>query len=128
MRLLLDTHVLLWWADGDPRLSPAVRAALVDTSHELHISSVSAFEIATKVAIGKLSPPVPAAAVVARAMTTLPARELPVYIRHGLAVGTLPMLHRDPFDRLVLAQATMDGLTIVTQDRAVRAYPVPSLG
>jgi PIN domain nuclease of toxin-antitoxin system len=128
MRLLIDTHVLLWWANGDPRLSVTAAAALADPSNELLFSGVSAMEIATKVAIGKLSLPQPPSAIVGRAMSMLRANELPLTIRHGLAVSNLPLHHKDPFDRMLVAQAVVEGLVLLTQDAAVRAYAVPTLG
>ena len=103
MRLLIDTQVLLWWANGDNRLSDAAATAVADPTNELFLSGVSAMEIATKVAIGKLALPQPPAAIVGRAMSMLHAIELPLSIRHGSAVVNLPLLHKDPFDRMLVA-------------------------
>ena len=128
VRVLLNTHVLLWWADGDARLSAAARAVLMDPGNELLVSSVSAFEIATKVAVGKPTLPAPPAAFLARVVDALAARELPVYIRHGVAVAAIPLHHRDPFDRLLVAQALVDDLVLLTQDAAIQAYPVTTVG
>ncbi|MGH3529468.1 MAG: type II toxin-antitoxin system VapC family toxin [Pseudonocardiaceae bacterium] len=120
MRLLLDTNVLIWWLAESPRLSKETRDAIT-AEPEVIVSAVSAFEIAVKSAIGKLRVPGDLEVqIVEQAMT-----ELPVTLRHGLAVGQLPMHHRDPFDRLLIAQAQCEGLTIVTADRTFAAYDVP---
>ncbi|MGH3514137.1 MAG: type II toxin-antitoxin system VapC family toxin [Pseudonocardiaceae bacterium] len=120
MRLLLDTNVLIWWLAESPRLSKETRDAIT-AEPEVIVSAVSAFEIAVKSAIGKLRVPGDLEVqIVEQAMT-----ELPVTVRHGLAVGQLPMHHRDPFDRLLIAQAQCEGLTIVTADRTFAAYDVP---
>ncbi len=120
MRLLLDTNVLIWWLAESPRLSKETRDAIT-AEPEVIVSAVSAFEIAVKSAIGKLRVPDDLEVqIVEQAMT-----ELPVTVRHGLAVGQLPMHHRDPFDRLLIAQAQCEGLTIITADRAFAAYDVP---
>ncbi|MGH3593494.1 MAG: type II toxin-antitoxin system VapC family toxin, partial [Pseudonocardiaceae bacterium] len=116
MRLLLDTNVLIWWLAESPRLSKETRDAIT-AEPEVIVSAVSAFEIAVKSAIGKLRVPGDLEVqIVEQAMT-----ELPVTVRHGLAVGQLPMHHRDPFDRLLIAQAQCEGLTIVTADRTFAA-------
>ncbi|MDQ2788651.1 MAG: type II toxin-antitoxin system VapC family toxin [Actinomycetota bacterium] len=120
MRLLLDTNVLIWWLAESPRLSKETRDAIT-AEPEVIVSAVSAFEIAVKSAIGKLRVPDDLEVqIVEQAMT-----ELPVTVRHGLAVGQLPMHHRDPFDRFLIAQAQCEGLTIITADRAFAAYDVP---
>jgi len=120
VRLLLDTNVLIWWLAESPRLSKETRDAIT-AEPEVIVSAVSAFEIAVKSAIGKLRVPDDLEVqIVEQAMT-----ELPVTVRHGLAVGQLPMHHRDPFDRLLIAQAQCEGLTIITADRAFAAYDVP---
>lgn len=120
MRLLLDTNVLLWWLEESPRLGEETREAITG-EREVMVSAVSVFEIAAKVATGKLRTPGDLAVQIAE-QTMI---ELPITVRHGLAVGQLPMHHRDPFDRLLIAQARCEGLTIVTADRAFAAYDVP---
>jgi len=120
VRLLLDTNVLIWWLEESPRLGKETREAIAG-EFEVTVSAVSAFEIAAKVAIGKLRTPGDLAAQIAEQEMI----ELPVTVRHGLAVGQLPMHHRDPFDRLLIAQARCEGFTIVTADRAFTAYDVP---
>lgn len=120
MRVLLDTHVLLWVLSGDDRLSAAAREVLVDGATEVRVSAVSAWEITIKRAIGKLDAP-----------DDLPAQleanrfdPLDVTIDHALAVGQLPPLHRDPFDRLLVAQARGEGLALMTADAQIGRYDV----
>nr|WP_042185556.1 type II toxin-antitoxin system VapC family toxin [Kibdelosporangium sp. MJ126-NF4]CEL16747.1 Death on curing protein, Doc toxin [Kibdelosporangium sp. MJ126-NF4]CTQ92024.1 Death on curing protein, Doc toxin [Kibdelosporangium sp. MJ126-NF4] len=120
--ILLDTHVLLWWLFDDPRLTPGVTNLLM-SSEGVNVSPVSAFEIATKQALGKLEAPDDLEAQVERSGFT----ELPVTIRHGVEAGQLPLHHKDPFDRLLIAQARCEGLTLVTADRDIAAYDVPIL-
>ncbi|MPZ65231.1 MAG: PIN domain-containing protein [Pseudonocardiaceae bacterium] len=122
MRLLLDTHVVIWWLEASPRLRDETREAIAQAA-DVFVSAVSAVEIAAKTAIGKLSTPDDfAERIAAHSMI-----ELPVIVRHGLALQDLPLHHRDPFDRLLIAQARCEGLTIVTNDRAFTAYDVAIL-
>jgi Uncharacterized protein conserved in bacteria len=123
VRLLLDTHVLLWWLGELPRLGPAARAAIASPASEVHVSAVSAGEIALKKAFGKLTAPDDLHEQVVDSGFT----ELQLTIRHGLAMGGLPVHHKDPFDRLLIAQARVEGLTLVTADRAMSDYDVPIL-
>jgi PIN domain nuclease of toxin-antitoxin system len=120
MRLLLDTHVLLWWMFEHPRLTPDLKSLVADESNTILISSVSAFEITTKQALGKLDAPDDLEAQVEASGFTA----LPLTIGHGLAAGRLPLHHRDPFDRLLIAQAHCDDLTLVTANRKLLAYDV----
>ncbi len=120
MSLLLDTHVLLWWLFDDPRLRTQT-ANMIDTSGgDIVVSSVSGFEIATKKALGKLYAPDDLEMQLDEGGFTV----LPLSMRHGLVAGALPMHHRDPFDRLLIAQAQCEGLTLVTADTALRQYDV----
>lgn len=120
MRLLLDTHVLLWWMLEHPRLTPDLEALVADESNTVLVSSVSAIEISTKQQLGKLDVPDDLDEQVGASGFT----DLPLTIRHGLAAGRLPLHHRDPFDRLLVAQAQCDDLTLVTADRKLLAYDV----
>lgn len=121
-RLLLDTHVWLWWQADDRRLAKVARAAIARAA-EVYVSAASAWEMAIKIALGKLEAPED----VAEAVDAGGFRELPVHFRHVAALRTLPAHHRDPFDRLLLAQARVDGLTLVTADPALPPYGVPHL-
>ena len=125
MRLLLDTHVLLWAAAGSDRLSNESRELLEDARHEVRYSAASLWEIAIKSALRRKDFHVDLPLLLA----TLPAMglvELPVSGAHAVAVATLPPLHRDPFDRLLIAQSLVEGLTLVTHDRMIRRYQVES--
>jgi PIN domain nuclease of toxin-antitoxin system len=123
VRLLLDTHALLWALDASPRLSSTVRALLEDTGNEILVSAVSAWEIAVKVGLGRLEVPddleevVQAAGFLRRHITFADAGQL----------RALPMHHRDPFDRMLIAQALVDGIPIASADARLRAYPVQLL-
>jgi PIN domain nuclease of toxin-antitoxin system len=121
VRLLLDTHVLLWWDEGE-RLDPQARHA-IEAATEVFVSAVSAWEIAIKTALGRLDP----VRTVAEAIEECGFQELPVTVRHAAAVAGLPFHHRDPFDRLLVAQAKVEQLTVVTRDPTFRRYRVRTL-
>ncbi len=123
-RLLLDTQVWLWWQGDDPRLGGATRDAIAGAS-EVRFSAASAWEIEIKVALGKLS--MPRGDDIAAEMDADGFEELPVSVAHARAVRELPLLHRDPFDRMLVAQALAEQLVIVTADPGVRQYPVAVL-
>jgi PIN domain nuclease of toxin-antitoxin system len=122
-KLLLDTHALLWWLAEPDRLSPAANAAMADPGNRVHGSAASGWEIATKVRLGKL----PAVSELLDDLPQLLAAQgfelLPIRLAHGLHAGSYPMVHRDPFDRLLAAQAELDGLTLVSLDPALQAFP-----
>ncbi|CAN5687405.1 type II toxin-antitoxin system VapC family toxin [soil metagenome] len=120
MRLLLDTHVVLWELEGSRRVSPAAQEA-IERATELMFSVVSFAEIGVKAAIGKVSVPRDLSQHVMRSGVQI----LRLDADHGLAVAELPMHHRDPFDRLLIAQARSEQLTIVTADRRIADYDVP---
>lgn len=122
MRLLLDTHVFLWWRENSPRLKPDVRRA-VSQAEAAYVSAATAWEIAIKVALGKLQVPGPVEPAVAQSGFG----KLPVEFRHAAAVMALPAHHGDPFDRMLIAQALTEGLTLVTHDRQLAPYGVPVL-
>ena len=122
MNLLLDTHVVLWQLGGTRELSDDALTA-ISAADGLYVSTVSFAEIGVKVALGKLSVP----DEIVDATIAAGVRLLPLDAEHGLAVGALPLLHRDPFDRLLIAQATAEDLAIVTADRRIAAYPVPTV-
>ena len=120
MRLLLDTHVVLWQLAGERQLPEAARASIADAD-DLLFSVASFAEIGIKAAVGKLDVPDSLPQRVADAGV----RTLSLSAAHGLAVATLPVHHRDPFDRLLIAQAITEGLAIVTADRRFKPYDVP---
>lgn len=127
MRLLLDTHTLLWWLDELPDISRNAREAIRSADEPVLVSSVSAFEIATKHAIGKLGGMAPLLAGFEQKMANENFVPLPVEIRHAVAVGGLPLHHRDPFDRLLIAQALVEDLTVVSIDEKFDRYGVRRL-
>lgn len=123
MTLLLDTHVLLWWL-GDPgQLSKHAKRAIQDGSNRVYISAAVAWEIAIKKSLGKLDVPDDLEEMMG-ANRFLP---LPVTIAHALGVLSLPNHHRDPFDRMLIAQALHEGFRLVTRDREIAKYPVPQI-
>ena len=122
-RLLLDTHVFLWWLTDDARLGVQARKAILDERNEVYVSAASGWEISIKRAMGKLQAPDNLDAMVDEAGFT----HLPITFFHGEQAGSLPMYHRDPFDRMLVAQAQAEGLTIVTNDKAISAYGVHSI-
>ncbi len=126
MRFLLDTHVWLWLLGDVDRLPADVVAALLDAD-ELVLSAASVWEVAIKHGLGKLPLPVPLVELVSTSYGGAGMRPLPVEARHAVAVGDLPGLHRDPFDRLLVAQTRVEGLTLVTTDPHVQAYDVSVL-
>jgi PIN domain nuclease of toxin-antitoxin system len=122
MKLLLDTHVFLWWLADDPALRPATQEAIGAPDADIYVSAVSVWEVAIKIAVGKLEPtPIP----LVDAIVACGFQELPIYARHCALTVDLPRHHGDPFDRLLVAQARSEDLTLVTNDRALRRYEVP---
>lgn len=126
MKLLLDTHVFLWLQSSPERLGEHF-GLVEDPSTELAVSAASSWEIAIKHEIGRLQLPEEPDRYVPSRIRMIGAQALPVEHSHALAVANLPALHRDPFDRLLIAQAQMEGMTILTADEAVARYPVAAL-
>ena len=123
MNLLLDTHTLIWWMEDHPRLGHAARQTIIRAATR-HISAVSAWEISIKRAIGRLRLNVSPAESIVELMTH-GFRPLSIQFRHAWTVGELPLHHADPFDRMLVAQAKCEGLTLVTADPRIAAYGVP---
>ena len=119
MRLLVDTQVFLWWRGDDHRLGEEERQAIRDGQNDVFLSAASIWEIAIKRSLGRLQIPEAASAAAVR----LGFEPLPIAFAHAEATALLPPLHRDPFDRLLVAQARTEGLTLVTGDPLIRAYP-----
>jgi PIN domain nuclease of toxin-antitoxin system len=124
VRLLLDTHVLLWWFIDDRRLSRSARLALQDRGNRIFVSAASAWELEIKVAKGKLRLPAGGDARIHSAMLAAGFEELSVTVMHAFAIRSLPRMHADPFDRLLAAQCQAENLTLVTNDRLLRRYPI----
>jgi PIN domain nuclease of toxin-antitoxin system len=123
-RILLDTHTWLWWQGGDRRLGPIARRT-IERAPEVYFSAASAWEIVIKSAIGKLT--LPPHDSLQSEVERDGFHALPVTVAHAQAVLQLPHLHRDPFDRLLVAQALQEELVIVTHDAAIQRYEVPVL-
>jgi PIN domain nuclease of toxin-antitoxin system len=122
MRLLLDTHVVLWWLSDSPELSGEVKEML-DTEPAVYVSAVSPWEVAIKQSVGKLSGPDD----LAERVRDSQFNGLPITAGHGVRAGRLPTHHRDPFDRILVAQAQIEGMTLVTRDKWIQLYDVPVL-
>ncbi|MEA3274475.1 MAG: type II toxin-antitoxin system VapC family toxin [Pseudomonadota bacterium] len=116
MKLLLDTHALLWWLDGDERLSEPSRSAIGDASTRVIVSAASAWEIATKVRIGKLPGATDVAERFGEIINEQDFDPLPISVEHARQAGLLPGEHRDPFDRMLIAQSQIEGLTLVSNE------------
>jgi PIN domain nuclease of toxin-antitoxin system len=127
MNLLLDTNVILWWFGGSTRIKKPLRAQIADQANIVFISSVSTWEIAIKAAIGKLRLPSDPKSYLAPRIVRAGLTVLPVLPDHTYEVFALPMHHVDPFDRLLIAQARINDLVLVTGDRAFDAYDVRTL-
>lgn len=123
MRLLLDTHALLWWLEDSAQLSTEARDAIADGANEIAVSAASAWEMAIKQAAGKLRVP----EALNDALATSGFAALPITIEHALKAAALEPHHRDPFDRMLVGQALVEGLTIVTRDPRFHPYGVPIL-
>lgn len=126
MKLLLDTHVWLWWNTDPERLAAAARRQIADARNEVFLSAASVWEMAIKRRSGKLPLPEPVASYVARRLAADDVAALPVSVDHAAAVESLELLHRDPFDRLLIAQARHEGLRLLTVDDQVLAYGTPT--
>ena len=121
MNLLLDTHVLLWWLDDHPSLSKKAKTEISDGKNLVFVSAVVIWEIRIKQALGKLEIP----RSFRRALDDQPFEMLDIIVEHAHAVGDLPAHHRDPFDRMLVAQAKVEGLTLVTRDIRLKKYKIP---
>ncbi len=127
MKFLLDTVTFLLAIEDEARLSEDARKYIQDPDEQVYLSSVSAWEITIKHALGKLDLPMPPDRLVPMARDRLGAQELLLSEDSALRVGRLPPIHSDPFDRILVAQAISMGMTILTPDEGVRQYPVPTI-
>jgi PIN domain nuclease of toxin-antitoxin system len=127
MRLLLDTHALLWFCEGNASLSAAAREAMEDRANERFVSHASAWEVAIKLALGKLNLLVPYEDIFPGVLIPNGFAMLPADLAHYRSLLQLPLHHRDPFDRLLIAQAQAEKLTLVSRDASLAAYGVPVL-
>lgn len=124
MKLLLDTHLLLWAAGSPERLPVAARSLLEDPKNELLFSAASLWEITIKRGLGRSDFQVDAR-VLRRGLLDNGYQELPISSEHAVSVDSLPLIHKDPFDRILVAQATVEGISLLTADAVVGQYPGP---
>ncbi len=127
MKVLLDTHTFIWWVNNDPLLSPAVRTVVGDRANDIFLSAVSTWEMAIKIAIGKLSLAQSVGSFVNAQITQYQFKTLMITFDHTYQVETLPLHHSDPFDRLLIAQALVENLVILTRDPNFQQYGVSTL-
>jgi PIN domain nuclease of toxin-antitoxin system len=120
--LLLDTHVVLWWLTDDATLATDVKDR-IDLEPDVYVSPVTIWEVAIKQSIGKLTEP----ADLPERIRDSGFREQPITFAHAIAAGRLPLIHRDPFDRMLIAQTNLEGLTLVTRDADIQKYDVEVL-
>lgn len=124
MRLLLDTHTFIWWLAGDERLGHDARGLIADEGNEVLISSASAWEITTKFRIGKLPSAKALAMDIRGAISSQGFGDLPITVRHAELAGSLPGPHRDPFDRMLIAQAVVEDLGLVSNEAIFDSFGV----
>jgi len=124
LRLLLDSHIFVWWSAGDQRLGPRAEKMLLAPDVELFISAASWWELAVKQAIGKLRLNIPETR---RSLEQRGVTGIPVTIAHAEQAGALPALHGDPFDHMLVAQALCEGLVLLTRDKSLKRYGTPVL-
>jgi PIN domain nuclease of toxin-antitoxin system len=126
--ILLDTHSFLWWtSERGARLSPPARDAISSETSEVLISVVTAWELAIKASNGRIDLPEPVDRYVPRRIRRYRLRVLDISLEHALRAASLPVIHRDPFDRMLVAQAQVEGIPIVTNDPAITRYDVETI-
>ena len=124
---MLDTHAFLWWLSGDEALSAAARIAIANVENDIYVSAASVWEISTKHRNGKLPGVAAIVSDLERTITDQGFTGLPISVRHGQVAGGLPGPHRDPFDRMLIAQAMLENLLLVSNERPFDAYGVSRL-
>lgn len=124
MRVLLDTHVFLWWIVDDPQITEKVRKLITDGDNELFYSAASCWEIAIKAQLGKIDLPKKPDIFISDQLATNAVQSMPILASHALHVCNLPDFHKDPFDRMIIAQAQLEGLPLITSDPLMAKYDV----
>lgn len=127
MKYLLDTHVFLWWISDHAGLSIAARTIIQNPSNIIYLSAASCWEIAIKIGIGRLELPDDPAKFIPEQLAVNHFSGLPIHLSHAFEVQSLPKLHKDPFDRMLVAQARIEALTVLTGDPMITRYDVPSI-
>lgn len=125
--LLLDTHVFLWWVLDDPRLGGKLRDSIADAANRVYLSAASTWEMVIKARLGKLALPDQPKAFIDRHLRENRFDPLPVTIEHTTSLASLPHIHRDPFDRMLIAQSIYEDMTLVTDDPVIQHYNVRTL-
>jgi len=127
VKVLIDSHVFLWWVLEAPQLTPVMREIISDGSNEVLFSAASAYELAFKAADGRLTLPESAESYITDRLAANGFDALPVDLEHALTAASLPRIHRDPFDRLLVAQAQREGIPILTADPVIARYDVETI-
>jgi PIN domain nuclease of toxin-antitoxin system len=127
MKVLLDTHTFLWWIIDSPRLSARAREVICDSNNELFFSAASGWEIAVKAQLGRLQLPDNLEQFIVEQLSLNAILVLPIQLRHALHVYTLPQHHRDPFDRMLIAQSQVENLPVLTADSQITRYAVETI-
>lgn len=127
MKLLLDTHALIWWLAGDPALPIRAREAVADTENQIFVSAASAMEICTKYRLGKLPQAGPLATELPAYLAAQGFLELPISLAHAALAGSLAIQHKDPFDRFLIAQALIEGLPLASNETLFDSFGVTRL-
>lgn len=127
MKALLDTHAFLWWILDDPRLPRRIRDVIAEEDTDLFLSAASCWEIAIKAKLGRITLPARPEVFISSQMSENTILPLPIEAGHALHVFSLPMHHRDPFDRLIVAQAKLERLPIITSDPLIAQYKVKTI-
>ena len=124
MKVVLDTHAFLWWITDDDRLSPDARSIIANRENELFLSAATCWEIAIKAKLGRIHFPGKLDSFIAKQLELSDIYSLPIHMSHALNVYNLPNHHRDPFDRLIIAQAQLEKMSILTMDPQIARYGV----
>ena len=127
MRCLLDTHIFIWWIVDDPRLGRPARDAIADPANRLYLSAASTWEIMIKARLGKLALPECPEAFIDRQLGANAMEPLPITVQHTMGLKSLEDVHKDPFDRMLIAQANDEDMVLITDDPLIKKYAVRTL-
>jgi PIN domain nuclease of toxin-antitoxin system len=127
LKALLDTHVFLWWITDDPQLSVQIRRIISDIDNEFFFSAASCWEIAIKAQLGKIKLPAKPDNFISEQLAVNAIQSMPVQSSHALHVFNLPPLHRDPFDRIIVAQSSLENIPVITSDFLISQYDIAAI-